>query len=81
MTYDTFMENSTIILKAAALLNEELLHDEAFCGYSDDQHDLQRLLGELWDIFYVSQFFPFTDPEELVSAWYENFYAQQEEAA
>ncbi len=72
--YDTYMESSTLILTALAQLNEELISDDGFDGYNDDLEGTTRLLDELWTLYSASHF-PAEDPEELVSAWYENFFA------
>jgi hypothetical protein len=78
------METSTLVLTALAQLNEQLTTDDGFCGYNDDQDGTVRLLNELWTIYYDSQMLPFQDalgcPEELVNAWYEQFYADEEAA-
>ena len=48
--YDTYMENSTLVLTALVQLNDELLNDDAFCGYNDDPEGTARLLDELWGL-------------------------------
>ena len=76
------METSVLVLAALAQLNAQLITDDGFCGYNDDQDGTARLLDELWTIYYGSQMLPFQDaldcPEELVNAWFEQFYADNE---
>ena len=67
------MENTTLVLTAAALLNEDLLNDDAYQGYSDDQLSLSRLLTELWDLVYAHGE-PVPSAELLVEAWYDSYY-------
>lgn len=78
------MQPSTLVLNALVLLNEQLMNNDAFCGYNNDQDGTVRLLNELWTIFYDSQMLPFQDtletPEELVNAWFEQFYSEMEAA-
>lgn len=74
LMYDTYMESSTLILTALTLLNEELTNDDGFNGYNDDLEGTTRLLNELWEL-YSTAYFPAEDPEDLVTAWYENFFA------
>jgi hypothetical protein len=72
------MTPSTLVLTALALLNEQLVNDDAFMGYDDTQDGTVQLLSELWDIYLA--FHPDSRaerPEELVESWYEDFYAQQ----
>ena len=70
------METSTLVLTALLQLNAQLMNDDAFCGYTDDHDGTARLLSELWDIYYAP-FHRAELPEELVNAWYENFYANE----
>lgn len=77
------METSILVLTALAQLNAQLITDDGFCGYNDDQDGTARLLNELWAIYYEGQMLPSQDaldyPEELVNAWFEQFYADNEE--
>ena len=72
-TYNTYMENSTLILTALLQLNEELRTNDAFCGYNDDHNGTQKLLEELWDLYYAQYIRPET-AQEMVDIWYENFF-------
>ncbi len=67
------METSTLVLTALLQLNDSLIKDEAFQGYEDDNKGTQRLLDELWDLYYAQFIRPET-PEELVDIWFENFF-------
>jgi hypothetical protein len=67
------METSTLVLTALVQLNDNLINDEAFCGYDDDYKGTARLLDELWDLYYAQFIRPET-PEELVDVWFENFF-------
>jgi len=78
VTYDTYMENSTLVLTALVTLNGDLMNDDAFAGYTDDHEGTARLLTELWDLVYAHGD-PLPTPEMLVEAWYDAFYAQCEE--
>jgi hypothetical protein len=77
--YDTLMETSTLVLTALAALNEDLLNDDAFAGYSGEHDEVQRLLTELYDLVYAHGD-PLPTAALLVDAWYEQFYADQEAA-
>jgi hypothetical protein len=69
------MEATTLVLLAASELNELLLNDDAFCGYSGDQADLQRLVDELWDLLYPMN--PRPDcSAALVAAWWDRFFTE-----
>ena len=72
------MENTTLVLTAAALLNAELLNDDAFAGYSDDEETLQRLMTELWNLVYAHGD-PLPTPALLVEAWFDSCYWGLEE--
>jgi hypothetical protein len=67
------MEPSTLVLTALLQLNEQLRTDDAFCGYMDDHDGTARLLEELWDLYYAP-LHRAELPEELVNAWYEQFF-------
>ena len=71
------MENTTLVLTAAALLNSELLNDDAFAGYSDDEETLQRLMTELWNLVYAHGE-PLPTPALLVEAWFDSCYLEAE---
>lgn len=68
------METSTLVLTALLRLNDDLMHDDAFMGYTDDHEGTARLLDELWEL-YSAAHFPAETPDELVSAWFEHFFA------
>ena len=72
------MENSTLVLTAALTLNGELLNDDAFAGYSDDEETLQRLMTELWNLVYAHGE-PLPTPALLVEAWFDQCYWGLEE--
>lgn len=69
------MQTSTLVLTALAQLNEELINDDAFCGYNDDPEGTARLLDELWaQVPHVA--FDAT-PDDLIDAWYSHFFAKE----
>jgi hypothetical protein len=70
------METSTLVLTALVQLNDNLINDDAFCGYVDDYKGTARLLDELWDLYYAQFIRPET-PEELIDVWFENFFCLQ----
>ena len=69
------METSTLVLTALATLNEALLNDDGFHGYSGEQDEVRCLLGDLYDLVY-SHGDPLPTPDLLVAAWYDQFYAE-----
>ena len=69
------MENSTLVLTALVQLNDELLNDDAFCGYNDDPEGTARLLDELWGLVPTVAFD--ATPDDLVTAWYDQFFADE----
>jgi hypothetical protein len=73
------MENTTLVLTAALTLNGQLLNDDAFAGYSDDEETLQRLMTELWNLVYAHGE-PLPTPALLVEAWYDSCYMEAEVA-
>ena len=70
------MENSTFVLTALLRLNEELLTDDAFCGYNDDPEGTARLLDELWGL--NAHLTTFSTVDDLIDAWYTNHFAKEE---
>lgn len=72
------METSTLVLTALLQLNNELINDDGFCGYNDDYTGNARLLDELWEIYCSMT--PAKTPQDLVDAWYDQFYASEEAA-
>ena len=68
---------STFVLTALLQLDDQLQNDDAFCGYSANAEGNAQLLEELWDIFTSENPASWACPEELVEAWYTNFYNQE----
>ena len=68
---------STFVLTALLQLDDQLQNNDAFCGYSANAEGNAQLLAELWDIFTSNNPASWACPEELVEAWYEDFYNQE----
>jgi hypothetical protein len=67
------METSTLVLTALLQLNDNLINDDAFCGYDDDSKGTEQIHNQLWDLYYAQFIRPET-PEELVDIWFENYF-------
>jgi hypothetical protein len=68
---------STFVLTALTQLDDQLQNDDAFMGYTPDAAGTAQLLSELWEIFTSENPASWACPEELVEAWYTNFYNQE----
>ena len=71
------MQPSTLVLTALVQLNDNLINDDGFAGYTDDYKGTGQLLDQLWDLYYA-QFVRPEDPEELVDIWFENFFCLEQ---
>ena len=65
------MQPSTLVLTATLQLHNEIIDDDGFNGYSDDQADSVTLLNDMWELFYENRDHIDT-PNDLVQFWYDH---------
>ena len=64
------MQPSTLVLTATLELHNQIVDDDGFCGYNDDQVDSERLLNDMWELFYRERDHIET-PDDLVQFWWD----------
>ena len=68
------MQPSTLVLSAVLEIHKQIVDDDGFCGYLDDQDGTAQLLNEVWDLYYAQFNRPDT-VEELVNLWFDQVLA------